>query len=657
MTLIAYLKDISPQERACFLQERLKKNKQFFFHRNKMLYDHLCQDYKKYKIIFTKSFLKIKNGETDELIHPQSGLDKWSEMLGGWTHNAWVDLVDLNPTVRMVEGNLVSTINKFNTFGLKEFSFYLKALGSKEIHIFDHPADSTKRISPNTVFVGLGPALHVDYYLEHTWVHKALFVEPDFDLFALSCCFLDWQALDERFDGLMLSVGEGFPEAQLDYFMANTQATSAVWMRVLPGYATEKNEPIIRRLKNKWHSLRDNWFPYDDEIQSYINVKEHIDKNHNCLKAKKALTKGSRVVVLGAGPSLTHDLPWVQENRDKFILCACHSTIRILRQWHIEPDFQFDIEMWWSHDKKEKLQMYSHVPLVCNIKIPVTVEDDFDSVYYFHECAKNAPVRFDQCISYSHPTTGNWALAFAAFFEPAEIYLLGMDLGFRDAQKTHYSGSWYDESENAHKNNMGTAQSEVAPNFYDAEPVFTRPYFNEARFSIERLVAARNQKIVFYNTSDGARIKGARPCRTEKARLVPYPDKEADIDAIKSCFGPLAAGDGFTSHTTSGSEVLVSLKEHLLEHLALAEEDRTMDRIIQTLDGAYLSLCRFVEEQEQGDTRFQPYLLYMNDLLSVWFRYLVAAQSYEAIAQVYDVGLNLLRQALDEVYWPLDEDE
>ena len=121
-SFINELRQASPQKRSELIQKRYKKNLTFF----EKKYPQIANLIKKfgdggYAIKVNSSFLEIRDKKTGELCHPEAGLDKFAEALGGWTHNAWTDFVDLPFRLYQDSSESAQCLKSFSNYLFRHF--------------------------------------------------------------------------------------------------------------------------------------------------------------------------------------------------------------------------------------------------------------------------------------------------------------------------------------------------------------------------------------------------------------------------------------------------------------------------------------------------------------------------------------------------------
>jgi len=652
MSKIEQLKKLSPTQRAASLEKQLNKNKSFFARKYPAVADLIqSSGIYPYHITVTDDFLTITNQETGDLCHAQAGLDKFSEMLADWTNNAWIDIIEGRVQYHKDTSKYSEFCHDFQNQLLTRFPGIYKRMQAQTVNL--PTLASNKRFSNPVVFLGVFHGLHIDYYLSRTQVRNVAFVEPDPVRFLVSCYFLDYQSLDDRFGGLVLKIGAR--DYNFQSFFNKSPITCSIWTRVLPGYASNAFEPFIDQLRLTLRKNYDVWMPAEWLLKGMRQALDNIIAGDSlCVKGGE-LSANSRIAVIGAGPSLSNDLQWLRQHQDQLVIFSVHSAVSALRSAGIKPDFQFTLDIHhFSKAQLEKLNLDPSVPVVTLISDVPDKFADFQAVLRVAAAGNIHPVKVNFKIPYLSPTSGNMALGFACWCRPAEIYLFGLDFGYRQAAHTHVKESTMYDSEEAHRSIIGSGHLQVPANFDDAEAVYTQSYFNFSRIAAQKPIAEIAKGVRVVNCSDGARIEGAVPCRSSDIELCEYA-KQADIDAIGAMFEPAREGVHWSALPLEGEEQLDAYKKAMLRVLKMKKFNWL--KFAEKIDA-----FRSVTEKQlpgaisrQRDNRIDPYINVATELLMCWYRILCFTNNEQEWQRVYEEGYRQIRRYIDEMTWDIDE--
>jgi uncharacterized Rossmann fold enzyme len=654
---IEQLKNLTVQQRVANLEKTFQKNRKFF----QTKYPDIGKVVRPggaepYHIAVTKDFLEIEHTQTKELCHPQIGLDKFAEALGDWTNQAWIDLIEGGLSIHADYGQYSQFTKRIQEKVLNRFPGLHQRIKQHSINLPTLP--NGKRFSNSVVFAGIFHGLHIDHYLSNTQLSNVAFIEPDVNRFVLSCYFLDYQALEERFGGLILHVGEDFPHSHINRFFANAQNTAPVWVRVLPGYPSDKVEPLMRQFRLKWRHLYDVWVPAENMLKELDHTAHNIANGANVYTKDVSLLPDSHIAVVGSGPSLSNDLDWLKQNQHRMIIFAAHSSVSALQHAGIKPDFQFNIETFgWTPETYERLNLDKAIPIVTPIGTMPDKFAEFDQVYLLPETNGMFPVTINKTIPFLSPTTGNTAIGFACHCKPQQVYLFGFDFGFRESTKTHVQESTAYQDEEAHKRQLGSSNAQVPANFPEVSAVYTQSYFNLARLYAEyAVVLARKGNTKVFNCSDGARIAGAEPCRSADIPTWDY-DKAPDVEKICSMFAPLQKKTDWCPYPLDGATQLEEYKKAMQRELRFNKFNWL--KFSQTIDsfraGVEKQVPRYVAKHR--DNRINPYMNVVNELLTVWYRMLCFTNTEEEWQQVYQIGYLEMVAMIDEMHWDDEWDD
>lgn len=652
LTVIEELKKAKPKKRLDILQKIHDRNVAFFKKRAPELGEALANmGTGGFVINFNAEFLDIYEQSTEQYAHPPGKLLEYIETVASWHHSGWID--KLEPahiyTGEHEHGRLLKLFYEALHQALPQVP---ERMATGEIQLPRLP--DGRRFSGSTVFLGALTGLHIVHYLNTTEVRDIFIIEPDPNKFALSCWFLDYSAIEKRFGRLVLHVGEDMPESPLDFLMNTSPVVAGIWLRMLPIYPCPYFDEVIARINLRWRAIHEIMVPFDRELRNLSYGAANLRAEQPILSKTPKLSKNARIAVVGSGPSLENDIPWLKANRSKLIVFAVHSSVRVLRKHGIKPDFQVTLDTELL-PHLPKLQLDTDVPLICYYKVDPKAIEGFDTVLMLHEAGKANVVRFKHTISHTHPTSGNTALAAALYMQASETYLLGLDLGFRAAEKSHAAGSWYDDASGAgHADAQWRDKIRTRANFETSEgEILTHAYYNYSRHAMEVGIAAQAGERKVYNLSDGAFIQGAEPRRSDEIELPANRSRKKDIQAIQDAF-IRGRADVWEPYEQSGAELLDEMRQKLLEELTLKQP--TWLSYAQKLDSAWDLVFYRQAQQHPDDIRMEIYSALIQDIFRDWLRVQVFTRSPAQFGQGYALGMEQMKKALDELTWSSDLD-
>ena len=647
MAMITRLREVDAAGRPAIITELYEKNRRFFEKNQPAIARFLDSGTCPYHIDLTESFLNIVHTPSGLLGHPETGLDHFAEMLGSGDHRGWLDLVNAERAEPLNSPVHCSLLHDFQAGMNEVFPEQAQLLDQDTVKV--RTAGAGVNFSPPVVFVGIFHGLHIDHFLATTEVTRIALIEPEPERFEVSCYFLDYEEIARRFGALPLCIGEQAEQSIMRWFHSSDKITSRLWMRVLPGYVSDKIEAVVRQFSLQQRILDGMTTSLDNESRGIAAGWQAVRERRQFLSSKPKLGPGARIAIVASGPSLEQDYEWLRLNQDRLLIFAVHSAVRPLRAHGIKPDLQCAIDMHLDDNVVSALQLHRDVPLVAYFKAssPLLAAADLPLLIVERDVAN--PVHFEQMLVNTHPSTATLALSLACFCQPAELYLLGLDLGFQDVETQAISGGIHDkrrkQMDNLHL---------VPANFSELAGVYTTPFFNGVKIGVERELGEQRRGQHCCNLSDGARIEGTSSARSAEVVLADYPGKNRDLQAIRGSFRMAEESENWHHYPLPGKELLQLFSSTLGSFLTMERWD--WPHFCMRLDGALkggMNVC----QQSSPCLRVTIYERLINDLLTSWYRYMLLSSDGATAEKIYREGLRHVLHALARLEWPIDETE
>jgi len=598
----------------------------------------------RYEIQITDNFLNILDKETRQHCHPTNNLLEYIRGLGSWHHTAWMDKIAVTHRLsKAIEHGRIVLDFVENMLPVNPI---FRAMFESSGKVTLPKLEDGRKFSGVVVFLGVFSGLHVLHYLSITEVKDAAFIEPDIESFSLSCYFLDYAALEKKFGRLLLDISPEIPDDMPTRLVSNSTISAGVWLRLLPAYHNNKEiHHNIPRFLLEWGALTEVFVPFDREVRNLVYGMRNLRAKRKICHTPPQLSSNSRIAIIGAGPSLDDDIAWLKENQHNLIIFSVHSAVRTLHKNGIRHDFQCNLDTEAEKGEWEKLKMAKDIPFVSYYKAdPKSVMSYFDTVLMVNELGKGNIVSFNKCMTHTHPTTGNLALATAIFCQPAELYLLGLDLGFQNPDQDHVKGHWDDFEGDRVGRNPILAKA----NFPESQgKVMTYAYFYMAKQAVESSFS-RLPGTKIYNCSDGVKFEGATPMRTCELSLSTYSEKGDDVAKIIASFSN-EYEEILRPWQHSGAELLEKFKNNAkktmeLKSFSWREFTQRLDRCIdETNHGVIL---------EPHDIRIEGYRSILRDLLSSWYRFMIFTETPAQAKEAYQKGYQYFCESIDKLTWP-----
>ncbi|MCB2214742.1 6-hydroxymethylpterin diphosphokinase MptE-like protein [Desulfofustis glycolicus] len=650
MSMITRLREVDAAGRPAIITGLYDKNRRYFIKNQPAIARFLDSGSCPYHIDLTETFLNIVHTPSGLLGHPETGLDHFAEMLGSGDHQGWIDLVNAERVEPHNSPVHCSLLRDFQD-GMNEVFFeQAQLLDTGTVKV--KTAGAGVNFSPPVVFVGIFHGLHIDYFLATTEVTRIALIEPEPERFEVSCYFLDYEEIARRFGALPLCIGDQADQVIMRWFHSSDKVTSRLWMRLLPGYVSERIEPIFKQFVLQQRILDGMTTSVDNENRGIAAGWQSVRERRQFLNSKPRLSAGARIAIVASGPSLAQDYEWLRHNRDCLLIFAVHSAVRPLMANGIKPDLQFAVDMHLDENVVQALHLHRDVPLVAYFKAssPLLAAVDLPLLIVERDVAN--PVHFEQLLVNTHPSTATLALSFACFCHPDELYLLGLDLGFHNIETQAISGGIHDNRPQQ-QDNLHVVPANFSNHSGEAG-VYTTPFFNGVKINVERELREHRQGMHCCNLSDGARIEGTSSARSAEMVLAEYPGKTHDLQTIYSAFQMAEEGKNWHRYHLPGRDLLQLFSSTLGSFLTMEQWDwpQFCVRLDSVLAGA-MNVC----QQSSPCLRMTIYERLINDLLTSWYRYLLLSSDVATAEKIYHEGLRQFLKILARLEWPIDETE
>lgn len=504
-------------------------------------------------------------------------------------------------------------------------------------------------IAPPMVFAGLFHGLHIGRFLAHSSVSRILLIEPDSSRFEVSCYFVDYEALATRFQGLPLNIGPQIDAHLMSWFHSGDKVTSRVWMRVLPGYESETLPQIVEQLSLQQKMYNEIVTSVDQDLAGITNGFNNL-AGHALLTTIPRLKKGAKIAIVASGPSLGNNLQWLQKNQQKLIIFAVHSSVKVLKEQGIRPDFQFALDTHLTEQGVAKLQLDHDIPLVVYYKSSVPLLEAVKTPLLVVERDMPNCVNFPIMLTATHPSTANLALSFGLSCSPEALYLFGLDLGYRDAARQYVEGTYHKKSPEDSVAEID-ADPQVAANFRANGPVFTRPFWNQVRLTLEQAIAQKRGRTSVWNCSDGAFIQGALPqeCSTIRFGSSKLKVKKAHLRTLEGAFRTAEAGKNWDYYPETGDDLLAEFVGNIEKTLALNDADvlsRTaaFDVVLHTA----IEHCK----TRSYCLRMVVYMRLLVDLLATLYGYIAQSSDRQMAEMISKRGVDEFVRSMQQLQWP-----
>lgn len=381
--------------------------------------------------------------------------------------------------------------------------------------------------------------------------------ESQLDFFYCSLFTLDWsQILQSCIDKdvtLYLNIGQD-GEQLLDeitqqsqkigvHIMATTYVYKPYYDPALAQLFTELREHLkaqlvmSENLDHVMYGLAHTEYSIAHQIQ-YL-LKPQKTNLHNSVR-------DFPVFVIGNGPSLDDAIEHIKDNQAHVIIISCGTALKALIQHNIIPDYHAEIEQNracfdWIAQSTTAQQRQQITLISCNGVHPdvialfpetkLVAKAGETSTALFFGYAQSSPYAF---VEHAFPTVSNFALNFVLEAGFKNMFLFGVDLGFKD--KAHHHSKYSAYYQNAKDVSTFTQQdygTHCLPGNF-CQSVQTKYEFKIARRHMQACIS--HYKAEIFNLSDGARIEGTYPLRYDDLLVLPNDKVSIKAEFENTCF-------------------------------------------------------------------------------------------------------------------------
>ena len=461
--------------------------------------------------------------------------------------------------------------------------------------------------TPILACYGVGCGFYLEIMLQKLNLRHLIIYEADVELLLASLYCIDWGPIFDYFN---------LPHKRLDIFLGEdveelTDATIASIRTHSTTFATQNlifqhlssdfYSSLDKRLREKLVVVVQGYGFYDDERDGLEHTLGNIAKDRplftQALKPKKQLP----VFVVAAGPSLQNDIKFIQDHREQAIIFSCGSAIGALLSNGVVPDFHLEKERVTAVDytlekvhDPETLKKIHFIAL--NVVTPDAAErfascslmlksDDFPSSLF--------PPNFPHTRSVQ-PMAANFGIACAIDLQFKDIYLFGVDMGMKDPDKHHVSGTVHDQDE------VRDLILYITPDAYAADKVvqgnhggevFTNACYLWGVHAAET-AAGNYQKGKIYNFSDGAKMLNTIPAKSSTKKLGARKTSKADmIEQVLACFQKSDFGSNELHRSLDEAYGQIMQIASHIEKIG-ARKISNREELISTLDNIYFAIFK-----------------------------------------------------------------
>lgn len=404
---------------------------------------------------------------------------------------------------------------------LQDIQKLAKGYASHERYLSPLDVDS----APDCLCVlGAGLGYHIEMLCQKLQPAYLYLFEPDPDcLYAMLHC-IDLAPIiagcQARGGFLKITIGGGAPTFvnEISVTLDEQGPFNLARMLVYRHYFGDKVDEAFELIHNIAYRYVGGWGFFEDEAISISHTLSHAEHGIPLLRrpTHKEIPPESPVFIVGNGPSLDLVIDYLKANQHRAVIISCGTALRALNQHGVVPDIHIEVERtlhvydWLSSAATP--ENYERTVLIGpNTLHPKVVGLFRQRCLYVkpHDAGgyliQNAGHNRYLDLFFCAPTVTNGAAAVAVALGFKQLYLVGVDYGFRSEEHHHSKDSAYYQTGWKGETTKMEGHFEVDSNRDDK--VFSTAIFDMSRGVMEILLEKHN--LHCFNLSDGAKIAGA----------------------------------------------------------------------------------------------------------------------------------------------------
>ena len=413
---------------------------------------------------------------------------------------------------------------------------------------------------PLVIVFGSGFGWHLPRLLLEYQIRHLIVIDTDLDAFRLSVFFQDYVSLSrlamERGTDLTFIVQPDIEQVS-NFLMQSMLRSHGLPPFFIHGaalfFAMDESDEIDTIRAAIVETLWELFFGlgyFDDELISIKHTFDNLQQGFPIYMRPNVVPEDAVAFIVGSGPSLDELVPILREYGDRAVIFSCGSAIAALARTGIRPDFHVEKERpYLVYDLLTKTVERDFLKGIHLLGLNVVHADVFNLFESNGVIMKNADTMAlllaqegmpQDAILSCQPTVTNAAIDFALSVGFRQIYLFGVDMGYKDKEVRHSQHTAYhhnmSDDEDLERLLADKPESElVVPGNFGGE-VATDKVLSVARRMMGNMIARFPAARVF-NLNDGAMIKGAAPLDKKDFVLGQQSaGKAAAIEAVKGAF-------------------------------------------------------------------------------------------------------------------------
>jgi len=497
----------------------------------------------RYDLIFKESYFDVLEIQTNKYLYNTNSLDYASMVANSISFDKKSNLYETFKKINFKTENITQ---------YEEINFIENALTGL-VPILDYTNQHSLKNSElksidKFIFFGVGLGQHLLSIDTKIRAKMYFIVEDDLELFKLSLFTTPYYKLAQNAK-LVFSVFESKEE------FSNT---ASIFLEPLFYYnhyikyfqmlshSDEKLEEFHVKIASQSHNL----FFYNVILEQYLRPLTYMQENFHFLNIATPYLATSLqskpVLYLAAGPSLHHNLSWIQENQDKFFIIALSATLSILEKHSIKPTIITHMDGFDDaaehFTKIHKFSFFENTIFLISARTPAKIMQLLtkENVFLF----ENGTSYKQNLGNLSAPCVGSTTYLLLLALGVENMYLLGLDLALdNETGTTHAQGHFQKKNLNTsmqeHQDTISFKEHVMYVQGNLRQSVATLPDWKLSIESINQTsLGFKKESQHVYNLSDGASFKNTYTQEIQQLDISLFTpiNKESLFEEVKILF-------------------------------------------------------------------------------------------------------------------------
>lgn len=388
------------------------------------------------------------------------------------------------------------------------------------------------------IFIGTLLGRHIPLILQKTGAKNFFVCEENLEIFRLSLFVVDYSDLARDGNTVVFSIMDDKHvfNKQIEKFLTH----KAYQNYNIKFYTTDYNvQEYFDNIMSSILAHKSTGFNYYMMLENiFNNVTSRINK-YSVLQFKQDIKNNNflniPVLFIGAGPSLSDNIEWLKQNKNKFIIVSIAAANKILRINGIIPDIVTTLDPQYKVLKKkqfddENMKYINDTFVIASINTDQRFLDKFNQEKLFlYEM--NKPLHSTN-LCYEGFSVGEISASILLGLKFNNIYFLGLDFAIN--QKTGYSHAFgygnksYDKKSKTQNDNFSLDKELIEIRGNLQEKVLTNRLFSMSLDAMSNnIVSLKNNEQKIFNLSNhGGFIHGTIPLNIKEVNLNNVLNKE-----------------------------------------------------------------------------------------------------------------------------------